>query len=152
MKLTLRALIAGACLTALVTVGVTAYPALAQDLGVEFWDGPDWRMRLSESERRQRELERAGDIIVRRTVVRTETVNDLIAGRIRIDEAVRRFVDLNRSSPVTFERVRQMYPGDTHEERAAWQLVNHLRSRRTPKALALAGEISVGLAHGPGVR
>jgi hypothetical protein len=152
MKLTLRALLTGACLIALATVSVTAYPAFAEDLGVEFWGGPDWRTRLTESERRQRDLESAGAVILRRTAVRTELVNDLIAGRIQIDDAVRRFVELNRSSPETLERVRLTYPGNTHEERAAWQLVGHLRSRQTPQALALAEEISCGLAYRPVAR
>jgi len=152
MKLSLRALIAGACLIALGTVAVTAYPALAQDLGVEFWDGPDWRTRLAESERRHCELERVGEVVVRRTAVRTEAVNDLLAGRIQIDEAVRRFIDLNHSSPETLEHVRERYPGNTDEERAAWQLIGHLRCRRTPLALALANEVATALAHRSGAR
>lgn len=147
MKLTYRALIAGACLIALATVAVTAYPALAQDLGVEFWDAPDWRTRLAESERRHCELERAGDVVVRRTALRNETVNDLIAGRIRIDEAVRRFVELNNSSPTTLKLVRERHPGNTDEERATWQLVGHLRSRKTPRTLSLANEVAAGLEH-----
>jgi hypothetical protein len=148
MTLGTRALVVGVCLVALGIVAVTTYPALAGELGSDLWEGPDWRTRLTESERRATELARVEQATVWRTAVRTETVNDLIAGRIRIDEAVGRFVDLNRADPATRQRVRERYPGDTDEERAGWQLVGHLKSRRSPRALALADEVAAGLSPG----
>jgi hypothetical protein len=145
MKLGMRALLVYGCLIALGTVAVTAYPALAGEFGTDLWEGTDWRTRFTESERRAGELAREEQETVRRTAVRTETVSDLIAGRIRIGEAVERFVELNRAAPATRQRVRERYAGDTDEERAGWQLVGHLQSRRSPRALALADEVAAGL-------
>ncbi len=147
MKLTVRALVFCACLTALVTVGVTAYPALAEDLAVDLWDGPDWRSRLTDSERRARELAKVEEPILRRTSLRAETVEDLIAGRIGADEAVRRFDELNRTSPSTRRWVCERYAGDTDEERAARQLIGHLRSRHVPRGLKIADEVEGGLKY-----
>lgn len=145
MKPTTRALAACACLVALGAVAVTAYPALAGEFGPDLWGGPDWRTRLTESERRATELARVEEVTVRRTAVRTETVSDLIAGRIGVDEAVQRFVELNRMAPPTLQRVRERYAGDTDEERAGRQLAGHLTARRTPRALTLAREVAAGL-------
>jgi len=152
MKLTMRALVAGACLTAVVTVGVTAYPAPAEELGTDLWNGPDWRTRLSETEVRARELRRQEEVIVRRTALRTEVVDDLIAGRVTADDAVVRFAELNRTGPATLRRVRERYAGDTDDERAGWQLVGHLRARHEPRARMAADEVAYGLEHRAGAR
>lgn len=150
MKLTMRALVAGAFLTASAVVCITAYPALAQELSADIWDGPDWRTRLTDSERRAHELARQEEVVVKRVALRNEVVNDLIAGRLTADDAIVRFVELNRTGQEMMRRVRERYGGDTDEERAGWQLVSHLRSRQTPRARALADEVAGALARRTG--
>jgi len=130
MKLTLRAVAAGTFLAALSIAGLTACPALAQDAGIDFWHVPDLQGGLSDSHRRARDLELEGEAIERRIALRIETVREVVAGRVEIDEAVRRFAELNRMDPPGLSRVRYMYAGATDEERAGWQLVSHLRAYR----------------------
>ena len=147
MKLTLRAVAAGTFLTALTVAGLTAHPALAQEIGLDFWHVPDLRAGLRASERRARELEQRGEVTLRRVGVRAETVDDLIAGRLTVADAVRRFDELNRSEPTVMERVRRMYPGATDEERAGWQLGGHGRTSPDPRAAAVADEAACWVAY-----
>src|SRR4051812_20442047 len=118
MKFLLRALAAGASLTALVIAVVTAYPALAGEMETDAWSDTDLRTRMTEDDRRAQELAREEQVIMRRTAMRADTVADLIAGRIPVEEAVRRFVFLNHMDPGTLKRVNDRYPGATDEERA----------------------------------
>jgi hypothetical protein len=147
MNHTLRALAAGTLLTALVVAAVTAYPALAHDGEADVWHAPDWRVGFSEPEREAREIARKEDVIVRRTAMRSETVADLVAGRINPEEAARRFAELNRMGPVTLVRVREMYPGDTDEERARWQLVAHVRAYPHPRSQFVAEQTACRLLY-----
>jgi hypothetical protein len=147
MKLTLRAAAAGTFLAALAAAGLSACPALAQEAGIDFWHIPDLRGGMSDSERWARDLELEGEVIGRRVALRTETVRDVVAGRVGIAEAVRRFAELNRTDPRGLRRVRHMYDGATDEERAGWQLVAHLRAYRDPRADAAADAAACHLAY-----
>ena len=147
MKITLRTVAAGTFLTALGTAALTAHPALAREMGLDFWHVPELRAGITDSDRRARELEAMGQVIGRRLALRTETIEDLVAGRIKADEAARRFDELNRSEPTMLARVRRMYPGDTDQERAAWQLVAHVRVHAHPRAGEIADEVACRLAY-----
>ena len=146
MRLLLRATAAGVGLAALAAVGITAYPAIAEGGGADPWDAPGWHSRLTECEREAGELARKEQVILRRTAVRAETVADLVAGRIDAADAARRFVELNRTCPDALRRVRQLYAGDTDEQRAVWQLVAHVRAYPHPRARAVADETACRLA------
>jgi hypothetical protein len=147
MKRTLRAVAAGTFLAALATAGLTACPALAQEAGIDFWHVPDLHVGKSDSERLAHDLELRGEVIARRFALRTETVRDVIAGRAGIEEAARRFAELNRQDPRALKHVRIMYDGPTDEERAGWQLVSHLRACRDSRAAAAADEMACRLAY-----
>jgi hypothetical protein len=147
MKRTLRAVAAGTFLAALATAGLTACPALAEEAGIDFWHVPDLRGAKSNSERRARDLELRGEVIARRIALRTETVRDVIAGRAGIEEAARRFAELNGQDPRALGHVRTMYDAPTDEERAGWQLVSHLRAYHDPRADAAADEMACRLAY-----
>ena len=107
----------------------------------------DWRARITTSEREARELAKREEVIVRRTALRSETVTDLVAGRISPEDALTRFIDLNRTSPLALRRVRLQFPGDTDEERAIWQLVAHVRALPDDRAEAVADETACRLAY-----
>ena len=147
MKRTLRAVAAGTFLAALATAGLTACPALAHEAGIDLWHVPNLRAGMSDTERRAHDLERMGEVISRRVALRMETVEDVVAGRVGIEEAMRRFVELNRTDPRALDRVRYMYDGTTDDERAGWQLVSHLRAYRDPRAVAAADEMACRLAY-----
>jgi hypothetical protein len=142
MKLMLRALAAGSLLAALTGAGFTAYPAFARDTGFDFWESPDLQKRITACKQRARGLDRKGTSVVNRTMVRSETVDELLEGRLTLEEVVRRFVELNRSEPEMMGWVQSRFPGDTEEDRATWQLVSHLRVRLHPRAQVLADELA----------
>ena len=147
MKLTPRAVAAGALLTALAAAGLTAHPALAQEIGLDFWHMPDLRAGMSDSERRFRELERTSELVGRRVALRVEAIEDLLDGQIGIAEAVRRFDELNRLEASMLERVRGMYPGDTDLEKAGWQLAAHVRVYLHPRAGEVADLVACRVAY-----
>lgn len=147
MNRTLRALAAATCSIALVVAGIAAYPALAGDGESDVWTIVDWRARITTSEREARDLAKREEVIVRRTALRSETVTDLVAGRISPEDALTRFIDLNRTSPLALRRVREQFPGDTDEERAVWQLVAHVRAIPDVRAEAVADETACRLAY-----
>jgi hypothetical protein len=147
MKLTPRAVAVGALLAAVAVAGLTAHPALAQGIGLDVWHLPDLRAGMSDSERQFRELEKRSEVIGRRLALRTEAIEDLLAGQIGIGEAVRRFDELNRLEPRTAERVRGMYPGDTDLERAGWQLAAHVRASPDPRAAEVADAVACRVAY-----
>ena len=151
MALPLRALVAAATfLATLATAGMTADPVLAADAGIDFWNIPDlWRATEADA-REWDELERKGQATARRLGVRAETVEGLVAGRIGPDEAVRTFVDLNRSDPAVLAWCRRHYAGASDEERAARQLVGHVRGRGPDTgAVADATARRLGVPAGP---
>jgi hypothetical protein len=73
-----------------------------------------------------------------RTDWKYEVVADLLAGRITGAEANARFLDANRSDPTALEFLRAGLPGETDEERTAYQLVLFVRSFPHPRAKEVA--------------
>jgi len=140
MKISLRALIVGMLFVALLLTGLIAHPALAQAAGVDFWELPDLRFGQDQMQAERVVLERQGETTYRRTRLRYETIVDVAGGRLSFDEGVARFVQLNRASPVAASRVPELFPGDTEEDRAAWQLIGQLRANPHLKADAVADE------------
>ena len=128
MKISLRTLATGLLLTVLAVVGVVVHPSLAEAAGLDFWHVPDLQVAQDVMAADQRETDRKMDEVQQRLSLRYETLVDVAAGRISFDEGVVRFVQINRSSPAVAEWARALYPGDTDEVRAAWQLVGQLRA------------------------
>src|SRR4051812_22554924 len=138
MKISLRALAAGSFLTALAAAGLTAHPALAEAAGVDFWNVPDLRFGADRLAAEARDLDRHGEEVFHRTIVRYETVRDVAEGRLSFEEGVARFVRLNRSNPAALAHARQLYAGGTEDALAGWQLVGQLRANAHLRADAVA--------------
>ncbi|HEX3147634.1 MAG TPA: hypothetical protein VHR66_06085 [Gemmataceae bacterium] len=131
MKMKLRSALAAVLFVA---AALTAYPSLAEDTGVDFWNYPDLQFGLSRREAESRELDRESEITAHRTLVRIEIANDVAENRITFEEGVARFADINRSNAKAMNFTRKAYDGKSDEERAGWQLVSHLRVHRHPDA------------------
>jgi hypothetical protein len=151
MNLTLRALVVAATfLAALATAGMSADPAFAADAGLDFWNIPDLWKASEAGDRERDDLERKGQVAARRMSVRAETVQELVAGRVTPEEAVKTFVALNRSDAKTLAWCRSQYAGASDDERAARQLIGHIRSLGTHNAaLADATARRLGVPAGP---
>jgi hypothetical protein len=109
-----------ACAAALATffVGLwAARPVLLHDLGLDLWTWPALQQNLdSELERRQ-ELARRWQVALRRDEFKNQICGELIAGRITLREAVRRFEELPEPSERLQDDLRFRFPQGTDEER-----------------------------------
>jgi hypothetical protein len=72
--------------------------------------------------------------VCRRLEWRLEIVADLLAGRVTVAEAHARFLDANRSDPRAIRNLRNVYSGQTDEERTARQLFGYIRVSDHPRA------------------
>jgi hypothetical protein len=77
----------------------------------------------------------------RRTDGKFEVVADLLAGRLTAAEAHGRFLDANRADPKALEYLRAGLPGETDEDRTAYQLVLFIRGFRHPSAKDVAAAV-----------
>jgi hypothetical protein len=144
---TLRAAALSTFLTALVAAGLFAYPSPAEDAGIDFWNLMDDRQRVAAAEETARILESEAEMTDRRIAVRAEIVRDVADGRLAFEDGARRFAELNRTLPGPLAAcARDRFPGRTDEERAARQLVSHLRHANAPATSALADEWECVLA------
>jgi hypothetical protein len=147
MNLTLRALAAAIFVSATAVATLTAWPALAREIGLDGWNDPDPRAVLAAREREARALELSGEMIAQRLSARALAVDDLISSRIDADEAVRRFVELNRADPQVLGIIRDSHLAASDEGSATRQLVSHLRARPNPRARALADGLACRLVN-----
>jgi hypothetical protein len=81
----------------------------------------------------------------RRTDFKSEVVADLVAGRVTAAEARARFLEVNRADPQALEYLRAELPGETDEDRAAYQLVLFVRTCRHPRATDVAAAVGRAL-------
>jgi hypothetical protein len=141
VKWTLRAAALSTFLTALLGAGLFADPSPAEDAGIDFWHVMDDRRRVAAAEETAQILERETEAADRRMALRGEIVRDVADGRLAFEDGARRFAELNRTLTGTLAAyTRERFPGRTDEERAARQLVLHLRHTKIPAAVALADE------------
>jgi hypothetical protein len=151
--MSLRALVVGSFILVVAAGGLSAYPSGAAD-AVEWWNVGEYRAQLRTEERVDSELDRQCDEVTSRIFQREEWVRDLLAGRATFDEVAVRYAEMNRRSPDTRRYARMRFPGGTDEERAAWQLLGHVRSvgREAVAEQADAWECElVGRTNGPAV-
>jgi hypothetical protein len=135
MKMRLRALLAvGLCLTAT----LTAYPSLAEDAGIDFWNVSDLQTRMSTQDSQSRSLDRESEVTLHRTMIRAEIAGDVAEGRTTFEQAACRYSEVNRSCAKALKFTRKTYEGKSDEERAGWQLIAHLRVHPHPNAGAAA--------------
>lgn len=79
---------------------------------------------------------------VHRLALKTETAIDMLDGRLSVDDAAARFLELSASDPESLEHMRQSCSGATDEEKALDQLLAFARVQavRQPKRFAAAFE------------
>lgn len=147
MKWTLRAAALSLLLTTVAAGCLYANPSWAEEAGVDFWHVADDQNRIAVAEESARRFDKDIDRAMQRMAVRTETVRDVIDGRVTFEEGARRFVELNRALPAHLaDYMCERYPARTDEERAERQLISFLRLIREPEAVALAAEWECVLA------
>jgi hypothetical protein len=91
------------------------------------------------------ELDPPSDIYVavrQRTDQKLEIVAELVAGRMTTTEAHARFLDINRADTRGLMYLRTRLPGETDEERTAYQLVLFIQVFRHPRAAEVGATVS----------
>jgi hypothetical protein len=139
MRWLLRTAAVSSFVAALGALGVFAYPSLANDVG-ELWHVMDDQERIRAAEESNSRIDREAFLIRERIALKDEVVRDLLDGRIGFDEAAERFAEMNRMQPSALKLVRLRFPGQTDEERAAWQLLNYVRRSTALRDQALADD------------
>jgi len=140
VKLTLRLLAASSLLSAVGVAAIIAYPAEADDPGGDIWQIVKAQSSIAEADRNMRKIDQDDEHVMRRVAIREEVIRDLVARRITFEQATQRYVELNRTHPSALANLRRIYAGRTDEERAARQLVTHMRNSGIPAAIAMGEE------------
>jgi len=145
MRLSLRIVALGSCLMILPVIGLSAVPSAAESAGLDFWHVPELHEQFEANERRDAELERRSEQAMRRIALREEVVSELVSGQVSFEVAARRFAQINRTDLAATRFARLTQPGRSDEERAARQVIAHVRALNTPRALTLAIELECEL-------
>jgi hypothetical protein len=145
MKLSVPTLAVGACLITLPVIGLSAASSVAESSGLDFWHVPELQSRIRATERSDAELELQSEQAMRRIALREEVVSELVSGRISFADAARRFAQINRTDPAAMRFARLTQPGNTDEERAARQLIAHVRALGTRRSVDLAADLECEL-------
>jgi hypothetical protein len=113
----LRLVACAALLSGVYTAVSYLRPALMHECGLEFWELPAWQLRIDAQYDRQRELDRRWQISAARDHEKTQICRELIAGRITLREAARRFAELPDPPERFWEDLRKNFPQGTDPER-----------------------------------
>jgi hypothetical protein len=99
------------------TVAGATRPVLLRDLGLNIWEWPGWQRNLDSQVERKQELMRRWQVSERRDQMKSAICRDLLAGRLTLREAARRFEELPEPSDHLQEDLRFQFPQGTDEER-----------------------------------
>jgi hypothetical protein len=118
---------------ALVAVGLLAgvllvRPAWLSDAGLDFWELPGLYADLENSNREMDDLTQRQKALFHRLTTRQEVLRALRADSLSLIEAAARFGQVNREEPETMSYVREMYPGNSDEERVCRQVLAWARA------------------------
>lgn len=119
--------------TATVMVGLFAVSFVAaqsgwiREMGWDVWNYDEYRSELWKEQQRKRELKVEGDLAMRRILIRNQVTQDLIEGRITLDDAMASFDELNSARPELTTLVRYHYPAPTQEGSVRRQVIRHVR-------------------------
>jgi hypothetical protein len=130
-----------AALVALFFAGAWALrPVVLTDLGLDVWDWPRWQHTFDAQSEREGELARRWQISARREQMKNEICRELIAGRLTLRQAARRFAEMPDPPERLWDELRQNYPGGDDEERMCRHVIDwasDLRPREPSRAEAL---------------
>jgi hypothetical protein len=118
---------------ALVAVGLLAAvllvrPAWLSDAGLDFWELPALYANLENSNREMDDLTQRQKALLHRLATRHEVLRALRADSLSLIEAAARFGEVNLEEPETMSYVREMYPGNSDEERVCRQVLAWARA------------------------
>ena len=104
---------------ALVVFGIFACTVWADEAGVDVWRIDDYRSQLEIEEGRQKDFERASEVILARLDLRLALTRELVAGEKTFAEVAEGFRQLDAEDPERQRMIEKAYPGMSATERRA---------------------------------
>jgi hypothetical protein len=108
-------------------VAMTMSPSWAARIGMECWSLPAVQRNLEECRHKREELEMDDEHLLQRIAIKECIVNELIARRITLAEAVDQFARL--MTPRDYEILRYVGRGQTDQERIARSVLAYVPPR-----------------------
>jgi hypothetical protein len=110
-------------------VGVLSVrPAWLSAAGLDFWSLPELYARLESENRQSDELDQRCKGVFRRIESKQDVLQALNEGHLSLVEAAARFGEFNRQEPETMAYIREMYAGQSDEERLCRQVLSWVRA------------------------
>ncbi len=123
MRSMLRLAACAALVAGLVAAAELLFPAWLRDLGLDPAEWWAWQRRIDDQYERERELNRRWAVSAGRDRVKTQICQELIAGRISLREAARRFEELPDPPARLREDLRINFPVGTDAERLSRHVI-----------------------------
>lgn len=96
-----------------------------------------------------REMDREREQTAARIATKQSVARDVIDGRLSVADAVRHFLAVNEASALAVSYLRAGCPGQDDLERAAWQLVQYVRTTPDSRASEAASNMQCELTANP---
>jgi len=157
MKCALRVISVG--LLAVLAAVAWTWPDLLEHCGLDLAAGARCREEQARARHRDEAVARRYAVSLQRTHAKQAIIDDLIAGRLTLVEAARRFILVNETPVICQDDYRAIYPGRSDGEKACRQVLrwveSHLETLTPSQADALRRRLDAewheGLRLGGGI-
>jgi len=112
-------------------LAAAAHPSAARSAGLDVWNFPRLEREFDAATEQSRHLTDADADIQQRIAYKDVLITELIEGRATLPEVTSQFLVLNESHPEYMAVIRADYPGRTDQEKAARNVIGHVRARVT---------------------
>ena len=126
MKCALRVISLG--LLAVLAAVAWTWPDLLEHCGLDLAAGARCREEQARARQRDEAVARRYAVSLQRTHAKQAIIDDLIAGRLTLVEAARRFILVNETPVICQDDYRAIYPGRSDGEKACRQVLSWVES------------------------
>jgi hypothetical protein len=125
-----RALVVTFFITLILTATAAfANPTWAREWGLDLWNLPSLHHQAAVANEEARDLDTQSADLRNRIAVKEALVSGLIAGRLTLAETAAEFAVLNQSFPNYMTIFRDVYSGETDDEKNIWNVIDYARTR-----------------------
>jgi len=111
---------------------LSVHPTWAQSIGADVWNVPGLREEMRDTRSETDRLEAEDEQVRRRIAVKDAIADDLLAGRITLNEAVERFAEMLPTRSKHMAAIRDRYPGTTDREKIAHHTIAYTALHASP--------------------
>jgi hypothetical protein len=110
-------------------VAAIAKPAWANSVGLDVWNLPQLHHQIEVEQERDVELNLVRSDVLQRIDAKERLMDQLLAGKLTLGEVAEQFMALDRDNDLFLELFRRTYPGETDEERIAYNVIEYALPR-----------------------